>query len=237
MAAGRAVALTLVLSLLAGTAGAQAMNVRPDRSKVPPEKLRVEDGVLIYDTIEVPQAAQDILWDDIAAFRRKLADHADLRMVQLNSYGGELSAAREMADMVSRRGLATRVEGTCDSACVLIFLAGDDRSLAAGSTIGFHRFTWDRESVRAYFDANAADFGWSDPFDMAAWLYEDTQAEIYDHLAYMLARGVDPAFAVQTLREDSAGMWYPPRAVLIAAGVVTTADVGQPARPRARSAD
>lgn len=39
----------------------------------------------------------------------------------------------------------------------------------------------------------------------------------------MLARGVDPAFAIQTLREDSLGMWYPPRAVLIAAGVVTDA--------------
>ena len=223
-APGLALAATAALALWAGAAAAQALNVRPDRTaKLPPEKLRVEGEVLIYDTIDVPEWHLDILSDDAAAFEAMLARNPQVRVVHLNSYGGELTEARDMADVVTRRGLSTRVTGTCDSACALIFLAGNDRSLASGATIGFHRFSWYADSVRDFFDANAGDFGWSDPFDLAEWLYEDTQAEIFEHLTYMLARGVDPAFAIQTLREDSGGMWYPPRAVLIAAGVVTDA--------------
>ena len=220
-----ALSATFALALWAGAAGAQALNVRPDRTAtLPPEKLRVEGEVLIYDTIDVPEAHMDILSDDAAAFRTMLSRNPQVRVVHLNSYGGELTEARDMADMVTRRGLSTRVTGTCDSACVLIFLAADHRSLASRATIGFHRFSWDADSVRDFFDASAGDYGWTDPFEMAEWLYEDTQAEIFEHLSYMLARGVDPAFAIQTLREDSLGMWYPPRAVLLAAGVVTDAD-------------
>lgn len=226
---GRAAAAGLALVLWASAAWPEAMNVRPDRSvTLPPDKLRVEGAALIYDTVDVPEEHLDILWDDVAAFRTMLSRNPQVRIVHLNSYGGELTAARDMADIVTRRGLATRVTGTCDSACVLIFLAGEDRSLAPGATIGFHRFTWDADSVRDFFDDHAGEYGWSDAFDLAEWLYEDTQAEIFDHLTYMLARGVDPAFAVQTLREPSDGMWYPPRAVLIASGVVTGVDPAAP---------
>lgn len=223
-APGLALAATVALALWAGAAAAQAMNVRPDRTAtLPPEKLWVEGDVLFYNTIDVPDRHMDILPDDAAAFRTMLARNPQVTAVHLHSHGGELAEARDMADMVTQRGLATRVTGTCDSACALIFLAGGDRSLASGATIGFHRFSWDADSVRDFFDANSTDFGWSDPFDLAEWLYEDTQAEIFDHLTYMLGRGVDPAFAIQSLRADTDGMWYPPRAVLIASGVVTDA--------------
>ncbi|MDA0961804.1 MAG: hypothetical protein O2898_02680 [Proteobacteria bacterium] len=220
-----AFAATVALALWAGAAGAQAFNVRPDgTATLPAEKLRVEGAVIVYDTVDVPDEHLDILPDDAAAFRAMLLRNPQVRVVHLNSYGGELTEARDMADMVTRRGLSTRVTGTCDSACVLIFLAGDQRSLASGAAIGFHRFSWAADSVRDFYDANAQDFDWSDPFDLAEWLYEDTQVKIFEHLNYMLARGVDPGFAIQTLREDSEGMWYPPRAVLIASGVVTDAD-------------
>lgn len=155
-----AFAATVALALWAGAAGAQALNVRPDgTATLPAEKLRVEGAVIVYDTVDVPDEHLDILPDDAAAFRAMLARNPQVRAVHLNSYGGELTEARDMADMVTRRGLSTRVTGTCDSACALIFLAGDDRSLASGATIGFHRFSWDADSVRDFFDANAGDFG------------------------------------------------------------------------------
>ena len=61
---------------------------------------------------------------------------------------------------------------------------------------------------------------WSNPFEFAEWLYEDTQAEILSDLEYMLERGVAASFAIQTLRADSDDMGYPRRKALVAAGVL-----------------
>lgn len=60
---------------------------------------------------------------------------------------------------------------------------------------------------------------WSDPFEFAEAMYQDTQADILSDLEYMLERGVSASFAIQTLRADSDDMWYPRRKTLVAAGV------------------
>ncbi|TNF59095.1 MAG: hypothetical protein EP307_10970 [Rhodobacteraceae bacterium] len=208
-----------VLALWAGAVAGQEAPRPGDASAA--LKLRVEGHVLHYDTVAVPEALQDISGADVDLFRRALRDNPQVTLVQLNSYGGEVEAARDMADLVRERQLDTRVEGTCDSACPILFLAGRNRSLAPEGRIGFHRFTWDVDSIRDFYDQNARDLDWGDPHELSSWLYEDTQAEVYEHLAYMLSRGVDPVFAIQTLRQDSTGMWYPPRALLMAAGVLT----------------
>ena len=63
--------------------------------------------------------------------------------------------------------------------------------------------------------------GWATPWDFAAWLYTDTQSEVYAHLSYMVARGVDPAFTVESIRDPGSAMWRPYRTVLLKAGVLT----------------
>ena len=58
-------------------------------------------------------------------------------------------------------------------------------------------------------------------YDFAEWLYEDTQKTILRDLEYLIERGVDPAFAIKTLRADSDDMWYPRRKEMVAAGIIT----------------
>ena len=50
-----------------------------------------------------------------------------------------MSAARDMAADIIAFNLSTVAYGECYSACTLIFLAGQSRTLEAGAKLGFHR--------------------------------------------------------------------------------------------------
>ena len=125
-----------------------------------------------------------------------------------------------LTTQVERSMVGTHVEHACESACVTIFLAGTRRSLALGGKIGFHKGYWEAESIKEYYESEKDYYEWSNPFDMASWLYEDTQAEVFSDFEYLLERGIEPKFAIQTLRAESDGMWYPRRKELKAAGVL-----------------
>jgi len=59
----------------------------------------------------------------------------------LDSDGGYVAAAAQIAVAVMQRHVDTRVDGECASACVLVFAAGKRRSVASGSRIGVHQST------------------------------------------------------------------------------------------------
>lgn len=182
----------------------------------------VVDGTrLIFDTeIEGDEYPDEIVNADIDRFRAALADNPDVTELELNSSGGSVYAGQELAWIVMDYGLNTLVVGECTSACVDVFLAGSRRRMALGSKIGFHRRHWSPEAVASYYDDQREDFGWDSPFDYGSWIYDDTQQEIFEHLTYMIDRGVAPAFAVRTMQPEAADVWYPNRLQLMAGGVL-----------------
>lgn len=185
-------------------------------------KFFIDGDRLVYDT-ESPGATEDkgIANEDVALLLALLRDNPELKVLQLNSSGGAVYAAIQMSDIVVDFDLDTHVHGDCDSSCVTVFLAGDTRTMSRGSRIGFHQIYWAADNIEAYYERERAENGWSTPFEFAEWMYLDTQDEIYAHLRYMIDRGVDPAFAVETIRNPHAEMWRPYRAELLKAGVLT----------------
>lgn len=184
-------------------------------------RLRVEGQKLIYDTENVSDdEPNEIVVDDIEAFRELLKDHAGVDELQINSSGGSIYASGEIAWIVRDYGLNTIVVGECTSACVDVFLAGSRRRMTLGSKIGFHRRSWSPDSVEGYYEDQQDHFEWESPFEYGSWIYEDTQREMHVHLATMLDRGVDPEFAIETLRPPVSDVWYPSRIRLMAAGVL-----------------
>ena len=211
-------ALALATALACGAA--PPASAEPDPSAT---RLYVTGQTLVFDTerdIDIDAAPAEIVTEDIAAFRALLQRHPDVREVQLNSGGGSIYASSEIAWIVSDYGLDTLVEGECVSACVDIFLAGARRQMTLGSKIGFHRRSWSPDSVEGYYEDLRDSRGWATPFVFGSWIYEDTQREIYEALNFMVERGVDPGFAIKTLRVDSGDEWYPSRFSLVAAGVL-----------------
>jgi len=109
------------------------------------------------------------------------------------------------------------------SSCVNIFLGGAARRMQRGSKIGFHQRHWPVEAMEAYYESWREEKGWETPFDFASWVYRDTQSETYADLSYMIARGVDAGFAVETKKVIATDEWFPSRIELVEAGVLRDA--------------
>lgn len=212
----RGVLAGLCLAFVAGPALSQTAHI----DGFPP-KLRVEGDTLIYDTINASEDGEDITSDDIDLLRSLLNAHPEISLLELNSAGGSVWASQEISSIVISAGLDTTVNGDCDSSCVTIFLAGTNRSLTRGSRLGFHQNYWRADRIEQYYQSEREEAGWETPWDFAEWMYEDTQQEVYLHLTYMVNRGVDPAFAIQSVRRPDVSMWRPNPAVLRAANVLT----------------
>ena len=185
-------------------------------------KLRVDGATLIYDTTEPGEGEETgIVSDDVDRMLELLRGGNAITRLQLNSGGGEVYPAGQISGIVIDFELDTNIHGDCDSSCVTIFLAGDKRTMSRGSRIGFHQIFWSAKNIESFYQLEREDEGWETPWEFAAWMYLDAQKEVYEHLTYMIDRGVDPGFAVKTMRDPNSGMWRPYRSELLAAGVLT----------------
>lgn len=187
------------------------------------DKFEVKGEVLVYDT---EKNGGEILVDDIRALKQSLRNYSEIKELHLNSSGGSVHAGTEMAKLVMKYRLDTYVEGECTSACVDVFLAGNRRHVAHGAKIGFHQRSWAAEAVQHYYRSHRNRNNWDTPFEFGSWIYADTQTEIHDHLIYMISRGVEPGFVIETLKTAASNVWYPTHAELQAAGVLRDAVPG-----------
>ncbi|MCB1342005.1 MAG: hypothetical protein KDK24_13260 [Pseudooceanicola sp.] len=203
-------ALLPVLALAALPAAAQS------------SKFRVDGATLIYDT-DTPGAGESegVVAADVATLLSLLRATPGITTLQLNSSGGEVYSAGQIKDIVIDFELDTHVHGDCDSSCVTILLGGAKRTMSRGSRIGFHQIYWSADNIATYYEAEREGQNWATPFDFASWMYLDTQQEVYANLRYLISRGVDPAFAIETIRDPQAEVWRPTRAELLAGGVLT----------------
>jgi hypothetical protein len=179
----------------------------------------VEANILYYDT-ENTDGTDGIEYGHEEQLLSLLKNNSKIDILVLNSSGGLIAPANDMADLVIDAELNTHVEFECVSACVTIFLAGKARTLALGGKIGFHKGWWDAASIEEYYNSEKESEGWATPFDFASWLYEDTQGEIFTEFEYLLERGVSPGFSIKTLKAGSDGMWYPRRRELLEGGIL-----------------
>ncbi len=91
--------------------------------------------------------------------------------------------------------------------------------MGRGAKIGFHGRNWSPDSIKKYFERNQNKEGWEDAFEFGSWIYRDTQDEVYDELSYMVGRGVEAGFAIETVKLRNS-MWYPTRLELQKANVL-----------------
>jgi len=134
-------------------------------------------------------------------FEQMIANSPGTRTVLLEAGGGRIFEALRMAEIIMAKGLDTRVERHCESACTLLLLAGKDRSAHQFAEIGFHQpdFPGISEAQRKDFIAsNRSDY---------------------------VNAGVQPVFLDRVMSTPPTGMWYPTHAELVDAGVLTSEEV------------
>jgi hypothetical protein len=137
----------------------------------------------------------------VTADLEKLLDtYSSVRVLHLDSVGGRIGEGKKLNALIRARSLDTYVEGKCLSACTLAFVAGKQRILRKGASLGFHR--------GAFPGSQANDLG------------SGVERDIYS------AAGITTDFIDKALATDNSSMWRPTEAELLSAKVVTKVSDG-----------
>ena len=188
------------------------------------EKFKVEGEVLHYNTeLAVNEIDRGIKEEDADKLLKTLKNNPNINTIHLTSWGGLISAAVEMADIIIDFELDTHVKEICFSACNILLIGGETRTLERGSKIGFHRTYWSSNSMRSYYEDKETRerYEWENKFDFSSWVYDESQEDIYSQFKYYLERGVSPSFVIETMKARSDDGWYPRRKELLKANVIT----------------
>ena len=186
------------------------------------EKFKVNGEVLHYNTeLAVDEIDRGIKEEDPDELLKTLKNNPNIKIIHLTSLGGLISAAVEMADIIIDFELDTHVKEICFSACSILLIAGETRTLERGSKIGFHRSWWDSDSLRSYYKEERESYGWENEFDFSSWIYDYSQEVIHSQFKFYLERGVSPSFVIETMKARSDDGWFPRRKDLLKANVIT----------------
>ncbi|MGB3279151.1 MAG: hypothetical protein WBA92_08160 [Pseudorhodobacter sp.] len=132
------------------------------------------------------------------ALAETLRQQPNLVTLRLSSNGGHIPSARGMARLVQEAGLATEAEGTCASACSLVFMSGKIRQLRPDARLGFHAYRLNTQSnILDPRDEENRDRQFMQSMGVASWF-------------------LDEAFAT---RHEA--IWFPDLETLRRAGVLT----------------
>jgi hypothetical protein len=137
----RVLLLLLVWLLAAGSAVAS-----PTAEFEAPYAIRIMPGG------EAVEVSGSFSWAVPQNLTAALASAPRVRTVRLDSPGGYIQPALQVAEIIRARGLDTYVPRMCASACTVVFLAGKDRFLAPDARLGFHQ-AHAPGVAPAYFDA------------------------------------------------------------------------------------
>ncbi|WP_343636475.1 RDD family protein [Roseateles sp.] len=114
-----------------------------------------------------------------------------VKLLEVASPGGRVTEAERMVALIRQRTLGTRAIGNCESACTLVFLAGNRRQMMPGAQLGFHR---------------ASSGSFNPAFDEIA---NQELARTYRRME------LPEDFIRKTLETSSRSMWYPAAADLV----------------------
>lgn len=157
---------------------------------------------------------------DIEEFRLLVAANPEVSTIAVSGKGGYGPAGVAIANDILELGLDTRAFGDCLSACARIFLAGTNRTLTEGGSLGFHRPYVIGKEEKAYFMAYRRERGWDNEFDYVEFIYDVGLTDMLDEVKFMISRGVAFDFIEKAYSHSSFDMWRPDRDLLKRSGVL-----------------
>lgn len=145
----------------------------------------------------------ELEWGIGADFEEALARNPGVRIVHLDSIGGRIFEGQRLAESIRRRRLTTYVAHRCESACVRVLAAGEERWLSRRAVVGLHR-PWGRSSLASL--RRSAD----------------------ELTAYLASRGVDRSIGERGAATPSSKMWHPSHEEIFGAHLASRyADAGE----------
>ena len=153
---------------------------------------------------------------DATRFMTLAGQAPQVRTLEIESPGGRLREARQIAELLRSQGWRTRAVGDCEGACTLVFLAGAQRFLTPGVTLGLHG---PAPGMLSAFALNSAKRALAEPYE---------------------ALGISAALVQKMLETPDQMRWHPSREQLADEGLVDlpplTLDIKLPADRQHRTA-
>ncbi len=136
----------------------------------------------------------------VVAFENAVNQNPQLTRITLDSHGGDLFAARDIARAISDRGLNTHIDRMCSATCILPFAAGIQRTMGIGAEMGFHAYGLDFLKFTPYIDL--------------------AEEKNYDR-RFLQSRNFSSEILDSLFATDRSILWFPSQIELAKAGVVT----------------
>ena len=189
------------------------------------ERYRV-DGKRLYFNMNIESTEYELepslQRSDFALFGAYILDFPQITTLVLTGRGGDGRVALRLAELIENNQLDVIAQGRCSSACTTLFLAGRNRFLANGASLGFHASTVLSEEERDFYERNRGRRGWKDFFDYVPSVYEFGYSDAMQYVTYFLRRGVDLEFTLHSLSVAPSEIYEPTREQLFKAGVLTS---------------
>lgn len=131
---------------------------------------------------DVMYAVGEIQRDSVNEFDRMFTFYPGVRVIDFHSRGGSTLGGMEIGRSIAKRGLTTRVTGSCYSACSLAFFGGKERETTFNGTVAVHQGRFP-QGTRVSF--------------------ADMQTAIAMDIDYILDMGIDPRVISLGLRTPS----------------------------------
>lgn len=131
---------------------------------------------------------------------KHLNDNPNLRILEIQSAGGNIFEARGVAKLVSGAKLDTHTNGQCSSACTLVFISGKRRTAHPDARLGFHGYALMDAAKLPQFDINA---------------------EQERDLMFFASQGVSQGFLDRMYDSPNNSIWFPTHSELQEARVLT----------------
>jgi hypothetical protein len=127
--------------------------------------------------------------------RRALDANPGVSVIRLNSKGGRVVEARKLRDLIVQRHLSTYTVSECFSACVIAYVAGQERLMDASAKLGLHQYS--------------------------ALQSVDLESQYDIDRRFLLAQGVSRTFVDRAFTTPNSSVWIPTEEELLEAGLVT----------------
>lgn len=161
----------------------------------PPAEVRIDQDVLLIDGV--------ISLGSARAVEQALSSSRNVRKVSISSQGGRLGEAKQIAEMISNSKMDVVARQNCHSACTIVLLAGEERSIEGGTSVGFHQASY-------------------------PGLPSSQTSVMNDQLTSALrAKKVDEGFIVRAMEPNPNELWTPTEDEMFDAGVLNSVGSGR----------
>lgn len=131
------------------------------------------------------------------ALEAHLSNLPQVRLIRLNTQGGEVQEGLQLHKLIEQQGLSTQTTKECTGPCSIAFLGGEQKYLSENARLGFHN------TDTGIIKSPAADWGFT--------------GKVKDTMA---SENIPSDFIKHAINTSPEKTWYPSRTELQEAGII-----------------